>query len=117
VARLLEEGVAVTALRRDTTPRSALVVEGLEERGNVVRADVTDGPLLDRAIGEYEIDTVFHLAAQTSVGTANRSALGTWKTTSAAPGPARGGPAPRGRAHGRRTVGWYRARPHTRGLT
>jgi CDP-glucose 4,6-dehydratase len=80
VARLLEEGVAVTVLRRDTTPRSALVVESLEERCNVVRGDVTDGALLDRALGEYEVDTVFHLAAQTIVGTANRSALGTWET-------------------------------------
>jgi CDP-glucose 4,6-dehydratase len=80
VARLLEEGAAVTVLRRDATPRSALVVEGHEARCNVVRGDVTDSALLDRALGEYEVDTVFHLAAQTIVGTANRSALGTWET-------------------------------------
>ena len=46
---------------------------------NVVGGDVTDGTLIDRALGEYEIDSVFHLAAQTIVGTANRSPLPTWE--------------------------------------
>jgi CDP-glucose 4,6-dehydratase len=41
---------------------------------------VANGLLLDRTLGEYEIDTVFHLAAQTIVGTANRSPLATWET-------------------------------------
>jgi CDP-glucose 4,6-dehydratase len=80
VARLLDEGVEVTVIRRDETPRAALILLGLEARCNVVPGDVADGLLLDRTIGEYEVDTVFHLAAQTIVGTANRSALGTWET-------------------------------------
>jgi CDP-glucose 4,6-dehydratase len=46
----------------------------------VVEGDVRDQELLDRALGEWEIDTVFHLAAQTIVGTANRSPVGTWET-------------------------------------
>ena len=36
--------------------------------------------LLERALGDYEVDTVFHLAAQTLVGTANRSPLPTFET-------------------------------------
>ncbi len=80
VRKLLEREVEVTVLRRDSTPRSALVLEGLEARVNVVNGDVTDGSLVERALGEYEVDTVFHLAAQTIVGTANRSALATWET-------------------------------------
>ncbi len=79
VKALLAEGVEVTVLRRDRAPRSALVLEGLEVRVNVVEGSITDGALIDRALGEYEADTVFHLAAQTIVGTANRSAAGTWE--------------------------------------
>ncbi len=80
VAALLERGVEVTALRRDIAPRSPLGLLGLEGRVSVVEGDVRDQELLDRALGEWEIDTVFHLAAQTIVGTANRSPVGTWET-------------------------------------
>jgi CDP-glucose 4,6-dehydratase len=78
VRALLDRGVEVTALRRDATPRSALVLEGLEGRVNVVSGSVTDESLVERALAEYEVDTVFHLAAQTIVGTAKRSPLSTW---------------------------------------
>lgn len=79
VRQLLRREVEVTVLRRDATPRSALVLEGLEQQVNVVAGDVTDGALIERALGDYEIDSVFHLAAQTIVGTANRSPLSTWE--------------------------------------
>ena len=36
--------------------------------------------LLERALGEYEITTVFHLAAQTTVGVANRNPVSTLDT-------------------------------------
>ena len=36
--------------------------------------------LIERTLGEYEIDTVFHLAAQAIVGVANRNPLGTFKS-------------------------------------
>lgn len=80
VAALVADGVDVTVLRRDVNPRSALVLLGLEERCSVVNGELVDAALMDRALGEYEVDTVFHLAAQTIVGTANRSAAGTWDT-------------------------------------
>jgi CDP-glucose 4,6-dehydratase len=79
VRRLLDEGLDVTVLRRDVRPNAALVLLGLEQRVNVVSGDVTDLALVERALGEYEVDTVFHLAAQTIVGTANRSPLPTWE--------------------------------------
>jgi CDP-glucose 4,6-dehydratase len=79
VRRLLEEHADVTVLRRDATPRSALVLEGLEARVNVVTGDVTDRAAVERALAEYEADTVFHLAAQTIVGTARRSPVSTWE--------------------------------------
>lgn len=63
--------------------RSVFVTGGLhgdEARCNVVRGDVEDGALVLRALGEYDADTVFHLAAQTLVPTANRSPRSTWET-------------------------------------
>jgi CDP-glucose 4,6-dehydratase len=79
VGALLDREVEVTVLRRDTTPRSALVMENLDRSVNVVPGDVTDGTLVERALADYEVDTVFHLAAQTLVGTARRSPLTTWE--------------------------------------
>ncbi|MFZ0380332.1 MAG: GDP-mannose 4,6-dehydratase [Solirubrobacteraceae bacterium] len=78
--RLLELGASLTVLKRDTVTRSALVLEGTERRVNVVTGDVCDGPLLERAIAEYEIDTVFHLAAQAIVGIANTAPVSTFET-------------------------------------
>ena len=80
VRALLEEGADVTVLRRDVAPRSALRVMGLEDRCSMVAGDVRDAAVVERALGEYEVDTVFHLAAQTIVGTAHRSPESTWDT-------------------------------------
>ena len=46
----------------------------------VVRGDVTDQALLERILGEFEIDTVLHLAAQTIVGIANRNPVSTFES-------------------------------------
>jgi CDP-glucose 4,6-dehydratase len=70
----------VTVLRRDRAPRSALLLEGVEEALDVVHGDLNEPGLMTRALGEYEIDTVFHLAAQTIVGTANRSPVATFES-------------------------------------
>lgn len=80
VAALLERGAAVTVIRRDDTVSSALVAMGLEPHVAVVHGDVTEESVVARAISEYDIDTVFHLAAQTLVPTANRSPLSTFET-------------------------------------
>lgn len=79
VSTLLDRGETVTVLRRDITPRSPMILLGLEPRVSVVSGSVTDPGAVGRAIGEYEVDTVFHLAAQTIVGTANRSPVSTWE--------------------------------------
>ncbi|MGZ4197240.1 MAG: NAD-dependent epimerase/dehydratase family protein [Solirubrobacteraceae bacterium] len=80
VKALLERRARITVLRRDTVAASALTLEGTEERVNVVAGDVCDAGLIDRALSEYEVDTVFHLAAQTIVGVANRSPVSTFET-------------------------------------
>jgi CDP-glucose 4,6-dehydratase len=46
----------------------------------VVRGDVRDQATMERVLGEYEIDTVIHLAAQTIVGIANRNPVSTFET-------------------------------------
>jgi len=69
----------VVALRRDVDPRSRFRTEGVEQRCTVALADLTDQPALVRVLNEHEVDEVFHLAAQTLVGTANRSPLATWE--------------------------------------
>jgi CDP-glucose 4,6-dehydratase len=80
VRALLERGDRVVVLRRDEPSATALAIEGLEERCEVVPGDVTDSSAIERALGDYDVDTVFHLAAQTLVGTANRSPVPTFET-------------------------------------
>jgi CDP-glucose 4,6-dehydratase len=79
VRRLLDAGASVVALVRDWVPGSQLISSQLESV-TTVRGDVRDQQLLERLLGEYEIDTVVHLAAQTLVPVANRNPVGTWDT-------------------------------------
>jgi CDP-glucose 4,6-dehydratase len=77
---LLDLGADVTCLVRDWVPKSELVRSNLIERVKVVRGDICDQALLERILGEYEIETVLHLAAQTIVGIANRNPISTFNT-------------------------------------
>lgn len=77
---LLEGGAQVIALRRDRQPVSALALEGLEEQVTVVDGDCRDAELLERVLAEHDVDTVFHLAAQTIVGVSQRSPLSTFES-------------------------------------
>lgn len=78
VAELVAGGAEVTCLVRDWVPASALVSSGVAAKTNIVCGDLLDLPLLVRALNEYEIGTVFHLGAQTIVGTAARSPISTF---------------------------------------
>lgn len=80
VRQLLDAGADVVCLVRDWVPRSEFVAAGLVEHVRLVRGDVRDQEVLERALGEYEIATVFHLAAQTIVGVANRNPVSTLDT-------------------------------------
>jgi len=80
VKRLLESGADVVCLVRDWVPQSELVRTGNVERVKVVRGDIRDREVLERALGEFEIDTVIHLAAQTIVTIANRNPISTFET-------------------------------------
>jgi CDP-glucose 4,6-dehydratase len=80
VSRLLAAGADVVCLVRDWVPQSELVRTRMLERVKVVRGDVSDQSLLERLIGEHEVETVIHLAAQTIVGIANRNPISTFET-------------------------------------
>jgi CDP-glucose 4,6-dehydratase len=80
VDALLAAGANVTCLIRDWVPASRLVTTGAIRRTNLVTGSLESYDVLLRALNEYEIDTVFHLAAQTIVGTASRSALSTFES-------------------------------------
>src|SRR5205823_9009853 len=77
---LCEAGADVVCLIRDWVPDCELVRGKLIEQTTVVRGDLCDGNLCERVLGEYEIDTVLHLAAQTIVGIANRNPISTFET-------------------------------------
>jgi CDP-glucose 4,6-dehydratase len=78
--RLVEAGADVVCLVRDWVPRQELMRSNLIEKVTVVRGDLRDRDLLERALGEYEIDTVMHLAAQAIVGVANRNPISTFES-------------------------------------
>jgi len=87
IKRLLQAEADVVCLVRDWTPQAEAVRSGHLDRCTVVRGDICDQLCLERTLGEYEIETVIHLAAQTIVGIANRNPGstfdsnigGTWK--------------------------------------
>lgn len=77
--RLVESRADSVLLVRDWVPKSHAAASGNLGTSAVVRGDLTDQPLLERVMNEYEIDTVFHLAAQTLVPVANRNPLSTFE--------------------------------------
>ena len=80
VRRLLELRAQVVCLVRDWVPRSELLSASLIDKVTVVRGALECRDTLERALVEYEIDTVFHLAAQTLVPIANRNGLSTFES-------------------------------------
>lgn len=80
VSDLLASGADVVCLVRDRVARSNLYRMGLDKQVDIVRGSVEDYDLLERTLGEYEVETVMHLAAQTIVGIANRNPLSTFES-------------------------------------
>ena len=78
--RLADLGADLVCLVRDWIPQSEVVRSGTLDRVKVVRGDICDRQILERTLGEYEINAVFHLAAQTIVGIANRNPVSTFES-------------------------------------
>ncbi len=77
---LVKLGADVVGLIRDEVPQSMLLHDGTVNHIKIVHGDLSDYSLLERTLAEYEIHTIFHLAAQTIVGIANRSPMHTFET-------------------------------------
>jgi CDP-glucose 4,6-dehydratase len=80
VKALLEGGARVVVIRRDDVAVSALALLGLSSSVDVVAGDICAEGLVARALADYEVDSVFHLADQTLVGTASRAPSATFET-------------------------------------
>jgi CDP-glucose 4,6-dehydratase len=76
---LLDAGARVIGLIRDRVPLSNLNLSGADKHITAVDGDITDAQLLERVLNEYEIEIVFHLAAQPLVRMANRAPVGTFE--------------------------------------
>ena len=77
---LVERGARVVCLQRDAVRANSLDVFDLRRRVTVIQGAVEDYDLMARILNEYEIEAVFHLAAQALVGAANRSPLSTFES-------------------------------------
>lgn len=77
---LVERNAEVIGLVRDLVPKSNLNWSGFTDKINIVRGELEDYPTLERTLNEYEIDTVFHLGAQTIVSIANRNPISTFES-------------------------------------
>ena len=78
-SHLRDIGAEVTVYMRDFVPKSSLIKSSIFNEANVVSGHLEDFLSIKRSLNEYEIETVFHLGAQTIVETANRSPLATFE--------------------------------------
>jgi CDP-glucose 4,6-dehydratase len=79
-AALVARGASVVVIRRDEPAAPGLELLGVADRVSTVRGDICEEGLIARTLNEYEVSSVFHLAAQTLVTTANRSPRSTFET-------------------------------------
>lgn len=79
VEELLDKGATVFGLSHDWKI-SDWVSNKYNSNLTYIRGSVEDITPLERILNEYQIDTVFHLAAQSIVSTANRNPLSTFET-------------------------------------
>lgn len=80
VRELLAHKADVVILLRDWVPGAQLIHSKELEKTTVVRGDLSDSRFLERVLGEYEIQSVIHLAAQTIVPIANSNPLSTFES-------------------------------------
>ena len=77
---LLDAGHGVVTIRRDGAATSTLELLGRSGEVDTVHGDVCEEGLVGRALDEYGVSSVFHLAAQPLVGMANESPRSTFET-------------------------------------
>lgn len=77
---LVQADANVVGLVRDRVPRSHLIRSNAVDSISIVSGKIEDYHLVERCLNEYQIQTVFHLAAQTIVGIANQNPLSTFES-------------------------------------
>ncbi|MFI5334148.1 MAG: GDP-mannose 4,6-dehydratase [Chlamydiales bacterium] len=77
---LIRLGADVTALVRDWNPETTVFSKDDLQNMHLVLGELENYSLLERILNEYDIDTVFHLGAQTLVEIAFRSPLQTFES-------------------------------------
>lgn len=80
IAALLEKGVRPVALVYEENPGAIFEQREYASQTEVVRGNICDLALLEDIIRKYEIDTVFHLAAQAIVDQALEDPLETFES-------------------------------------
>ncbi len=80
IKRLLAAGAVVVCPVRDWVPGNLLISENLLKQVTLARGDCCDQAFMERCLGEYEVKTVFHLAAQSIVPIANRNPVSTFES-------------------------------------
>lgn len=79
VKELRQRGARVVAFVLDADPHSEFLRSGDIAHCHVVTGDLADFTALERAVNLHEVDTVFHLGAQTLVEVAHRYPLATFE--------------------------------------
>ena len=77
---LAGKGSHVTTIVRDIKKTSNLDILNLRKSINILHGDLVNLHDCERGINEYDIQFVFHIAAQAIVGPANRSPLSTFES-------------------------------------
>ena len=77
---LIERGSNVVTIVRDIKKKSNIDVLGIKDKITIIHGDLVNYADCERAINEYDIEFVFHIAAQAIVGPANRSPLSTFES-------------------------------------
>lgn len=80
VSQLVDLDAHVVVVLRDRVNKSRFFSEGLDKKVDIAYGDIVDFSFVERVVVEYEVDTIFHLAAQTIVGIANRGPLSTFES-------------------------------------
>jgi len=75
VHELIKKQVNIICFIRDWNPQTQLIASGDVLKTTVVSGKLENYDDIDRAINEYQADTIFHLGAQTIVGSALRNPL------------------------------------------
>ena len=77
---LIEKGANVVTIVRDIKKKSNIDIMNLREGIDLIHGDIVNYDICSRVLNEYNVDSVFHIAAQAIVLSANKSPLPTFES-------------------------------------